>query len=235
MEQQCAAILLAAGSARRMGGIDKMRAELGGVPVVRRSLLALTASPYIRSVVLVTRAELVDEMRRLCEGIPTLCAVVPGGEDRAASVRCGLAAVPKGFDLIAVHDGARPLVPREVIDAAVEKAAETGAAMPAVPVRDTIKQVREGRVLCTPDRAQLHCGQTPQVFERTLLTRALTEAQRRGLSVTDDASAVEALGRTVWVIPGSDENLKLTTPIDFRIAEAVLQERRKRDASRAWI
>lgn len=223
MRKACTAILVAAGSARRMQGIDKAVAPIGGVPMLRRTAEALGRSDRIDAIHIVTRADLVETVEALCAGLPKVQKILPGGDARSASVLAGLAAVET--PLVAVHDGARPLVTVPVIDGAVEMAERYGAAAPAVGVHDTVKIARAGVVLSTPDRASLFAVQTPQVFDTDLLRRALTEGIAKGLPLTDDCSAVEAAGYAVRLTPGSVENLKITTPIDLRFAEAILKER----------
>ena len=133
------------------------------------------------------------------------------------------------MELLAVQDGARPLVTPALIDRTVEAAAKCGAAAPAVPVKDTIKTVAEdGAVTGTPDRSTLRAVQTPQVFEADLLKAALQSALENEVPVTDDCSAVERLGKVVYLIDGNEENLKITTPVDLVIAEAILAEREGR-------
>ena len=234
MRKTCAAVIVAAGNASRMGGIDKMLAPLAGVPVVLRSARELAASERIDSLIIVTRRELTEEVRRLCCEIPKLAAVVPGGASRAESTLAGLAVVPAGTELAAIHDGARPLVTVAVIDEAIAAAERFGAAAPAIPVRDTIKEAENGVVRSTPDRARLFAVQTPQVFEARFLQDALREAQARGLPLTDDCSAAEAAGLPVHLTRGSEENLKITTPVDLVLAEAILK-RREEDAHRTRV
>ena len=234
MRKTCAAVIVAAGNASRMGGIDKMLAPLAGVPVVLRSAWELAASERIDSLIIVTRREMTEEVRRLCCEIPKLAAVVPGGASRAESTLAGLAVVPAGTELAAIHDGARPLVTVAVIDEAIAAAERFGAAAPAIPVRDTIKEAENGVVRSTPDRARLFAVQTPQVFEARFLQNALREAQARGLPLTDDCSAAEAAGLPVHLTRGSEENLKITTPVDLVLAEAILK-RREEDAHRTRV
>jgi 2-C-methyl-D-erythritol 4-phosphate cytidylyltransferase len=150
---------------------------------------------------------------------------VKGGEDRQASVRAGLDALGD-VDLILVHDAARPLVEEGIIAAVIEAAAKVGAAVPAVPVHDTIKEIgAEGRVKGTPPRSALVLAQTPQGFRADLLRRAHAEAEASGVRGTDDASLVERLGEPVVVVPGRRSNLKITTREDVIIAEAILAAR----------
>jgi 2-C-methyl-D-erythritol 4-phosphate cytidylyltransferase len=150
---------------------------------------------------------------------------VKGGEDRQASVAAGLAALGE-VDLILVHDAARPLVEDATIAAVIEAAAKSGAAVPALPIHDTVKEVgAEGRVKATPPRAALVLAQTPQGFRADLLRRAHAEAQAAGVRATDDAALVERLGEPVVLVPGRRSNLKITTREDLLIAEAILQAR----------
>ena len=137
----------------------------------------------------------------------------------------GLAAVSDKAQLVAVHDGARPLVTDEVIRAAVIKAKKFAAAAPAVRVKDTIKISTDGAVDATPDRSTLYAVQTPQVFDRDLLAAALQNAKAQGIAVTDDCSAVEALGMPVQLTDGDEENLKITTPLDLELAALILRRR----------
>lgn len=226
MRKNCAAVIVAAGSAVRMKGIDKMLAHLAGVPVVLRSARALAASEEIDSFVIVTRAELVEPVRELCGGMEKLAAVVPGGASRAESVLAGLAVLPKEAELVAVHDGARPLVSLEVIRRTVEAAARYGAAAPAIAVHDTIKKAENGVVTETPDRKSLYAVQTPQVFDAARLQAALRGALQEGIALTDDCSAMEAAGISVHLTQGEEENLKITTPVDLTLAEAILNRRK---------
>ncbi len=226
MRKNCAAVIVAAGTAARMQGIDKMLAPLAGVPVVLRTARALAESGRVDSLVIVTRKELVAEVSALCGGVKKLHAVVPGGASRAESVLAGLQALPEGTELAAVHDGARPLVTVPVIDAAIKEAERCGAAAPALPVHDTIKEAAQGVILSTPERSRLYAVQTPQVFDAALLKKALRAALDVGIPLTDDCSAVEAAGEPVHLTQGSEENLKITTPVDLVLAEAILKRRK---------
>ena len=226
MRKTCAAVVVAAGSATRMQGIDKMLAPLAGVPVVLRSVRALAASDCIDSLVIVTRTECMETLRTLCAEVSKPVTVVVGGASRPESVLAGLAALPEGTELAAIHDGARPLVTQSVIAEAVEAAGRCGAAAPAVPVHDTIKQAENGLVRATPERKTLFAVQTPQVFDVKLLKTVLRAAMERGIALTDDCSAVEAAGKPVVLTQGCEENLKITTPVDLTLAEAILKRRK---------
>ena len=221
----CAAVIVAAGSASRMQGTDKILAELGGLPVLSRTLRAFDDHALIDTIVVVAREDQMPKISRVCSPYHKVRIVVPGGKSRQESVMNGLNAVPDGTELVAVHDGARPLVTEAVITKAVQKAAKFGAAAPAVPVKDTIKVSKSGGVDETPDRKTLFAVQTPQVFDFALLLGALQNAAQKKLTLTDDCSAVEALGMTVMLTDGEEENIKITTPLDLAVAELILKRR----------
>ena len=218
------AVIAAAGSSSRMGGRDKLAELLDGIPVILRTLAAVEAVPEIREIVVVTREDRVEEYRRLLGQCSRLRAVVPGGSTRQESVRNGVRALSPDCTLAAIHDGARPLVTPEVFARCIEAARSCGAATAAVPEQDTIKLADEaGRVLDTPDRSRLWAVQTPQIFDRERYLRAAEEAERRGLSCTDDCQLFEAMGWEVQLVMGDYRNLKLTTPEDFLAAGAYLE------------
>lgn len=218
------AVIAAAGSSSRMGGRDKLAEPLDGIPVILRTLAAVEAVPEIREIVVVTREDRVEEYRRLLGQCSRLRAVVPGGSTRQESVRNGVRELSPDCTLAAIHDGARPLVTPEVFARCIEAARSCGAATAAVPVKDTIKLADEaGRVLDTPDRSRLWAVQTPQIFDRERYLRAAEEAERRGLSCTDDCQLFEAMGWEVQLVMGDYRNLKLTTPEDFLAAGAYLE------------
>ena len=220
----CAAVIVAAGSASRMGGIDKVMAPLGGEPMIVRTVRTFQSCDAIREIVIVTREDLLVPIMDLCHGFDKVRAVIVGGNSRDESVRRGLAALSAKTKLVAVQDGARPLVTWQVIDRAVRAANSYGAAAPAVAVKDTIKVVRGGIVAATPDRSALRAVQTPQVFDIDLLTGALARAKQDGAAITDDCSAVERLGMSVKIVEGDERNIKGTTPMDLKIAEMLLEE-----------
>lgn len=220
----CGAVLVAAGSASRMGGIDKVMAPLGGEPMIARTARAFQDCEAIKEIVIVTRQDLILPITELCKGMDKVKAVVVGGGSRQESVWLGLNALSKGVELAAVHDGARPLVSGALIDRVVRAAHSYGAAAPAIPVKDTIKVEQGGMIASTPDRATLRAVQTPQVFDFDLLRGALQKAERDGAAVTDDCSAVERLGMNIRLVEGEERNLKVTTPLDLKIAEMLLEE-----------
>lgn len=220
----CGAVIVAAGNASRMGGIDKVMAPLGGEPMIVRTVRAFQNCDAIASIVIVTREDLIRPISCLCRDMSKVTAVVCGGSSRQESVHLGLNALPKGTKLAAVHDGARPLVSWQVIDRAVRAANTYGGAAPAIAVKDTIKVVKGGLVESTPDRSSLQAVQTPQVFDFDLLRGALKKAEEDKAQVTDDCSAVERLGMKIKIVEGDERNLKVTTPLDLKIAELLLEE-----------
>lgn len=220
----CGAVIVAAGSASRMGGIDKVMAPLGGEPMIARTVRAFQDCDAIKKIVVVTRQDLILPISQLCAGMSKVTAVVAGGSSRQESVHLGLNALAGEVELAAVHDGARPLVTWQLIDRVVRAANTYGAAAPAVPVKDTIKVVSGGTVQSTPDRNSLRAVQTPQVFDFDLLRGALYKAQTEGAQVTDDCSAVERTGMVVKLVEGDERNLKVTTPLDLKLAQMLLEE-----------
>ena len=222
----CAAVVVAAGSSSRMGS-DKILLDLLGEPVIVRSVRALQNVPAVREIVIVTREALLVQISQFCADFDLykVKKVVVGGATRTESVFRGISELSGESELIAIHDGARPLVTEELIGDVIECAARTGAAAPAVALKDTVKLVKDGTVERTLDRKQLRAIQTPQVFDRDLIRAALQKAIADRAELTDDCSAVERMGMTVSLTEGSDENLKLTTPLDVAIAESILQGR----------
>ena len=220
----CGAVIVAAGTASRMGGIDKVMAQIGGEPMIVRTVRTFQECDAIREIVIVTREDLIVPVGDLCHDFDKVRAVVVGGDIRPASVEAGLRALSDEVMLAAVHDGARPLVSWQVIDRVVRAANFYGAAAPAVPVKDTVKAVAGGIVRETPDRKTLRAVQTPQVFDIDLLRGALKKASEEKAEVTDDCSAVERLGMSVKIVEGDERNIKVTTPLDLKIAELFLEE-----------
>ena len=224
---KCAAVIVAAGSAKRMQGTDKIMTELCGEPLILHTLRAFQQSEDIQEIILVTREDLLTPLSELCvaKKLSKLKKICKGGDTRAASVQAGLDQVSDTCGFVAIHDGARPLVSQTVIHDAVRKAAKFNAAAPAIPVKDTIKEVHGGLVESTPDRSALYAVQTPQVFAIDLYRAALDRAIAEKQEITDDCSAAERYGLRVVITPGSDENLKVTTPTDLILAEALLKRR----------
>ena len=222
--KNCGAVIVAAGNASRMGGIDKVMAQLGGEPMVKRTVRTFQNCDAISTIVIVTREDLILPITELCREFDKVTAVVTGGNSRQESVQRGLDALGNQVKLAAIHDGARPLITYEVIDRTVRAAHSYGAAAPAIPVKDTIKTVEGGLVKNTPDRSKLRAVQTPQIFDYDLLRGALKKAYEEEAEVTDDCSAVERLGMKVKLVEGDERNIKVTTPMDLKIAEMLLEE-----------
>jgi 2-C-methyl-D-erythritol 4-phosphate cytidylyltransferase len=221
---QSLAILVAAGRGERMGGSrPKAFLELAGEALVLRAARVFDRAPSVTGIVAVVPGDELAAARALLAPFLKLAAVVAGGERRQDSVREGLRQAPADFDgVVLVHDAARPLVEVELVEAVACEAAAAGAAVPVVAVVDTVKRVRDGVVVETLDREALGSAQTPQGFRFAVLARAYEAAYRDGLTVTDEAMAVERLGAPVRAVPGSARNRKITTPEDLAWAEGVL-------------
>jgi len=218
------AILVAAGRGERLGDVrPKAFVELAGQALVLRSARAFDEAPSVSGIVAVVPRAEVAAARSLLAPVRKLVAVVPGGERRQDSVLEGLRQAPDGFDgVVLVHDAARPLVEVSLVEAVSRAAAEVGAALPVLPLADTVKRVRDGLVVATLDREELGAAQTPQGFRLALLVEAYEAAFRDRVTLTDEAMAVERLGAPVRALPGSPRNRKITTPEDLAWAEGVV-------------
>ncbi|MFF7281393.1 2-C-methyl-D-erythritol 4-phosphate cytidylyltransferase [Streptomyces griseorubiginosus] len=236
-EARTAVVIPAAGRGVRLGpGAPKALRALNGTPMLIHAIRAMAASRAVSLVVVVAPPDGTGEVKSLLDAhaLPerTDFVVVPGGESRQESVRLGLAALPPDFDIVLVHDAARPLVPVDTVDAVIEAVRDGApAVVPALPLADTVKEVEPAPgepepVVATPVRARLRAVQTPQGFDRATLIRAHETVTE---DVTDDASMVEQLGLTVVVVPGHEEAFKVTRPLDLVLAEAVLARRRLND------
>lgn len=222
----CGAVIVAAGSASRMGGIDKVMAPLKGEPMICHTVRAFQTCDAVKEIVIVTREDLILPITRACREFPKVKAVVVGGKSRQESVSLGLNALSDKVKLAAIHDGARPLVSWQLIDLTIRMAHNYGAAAPAVPVKDTVKVVEGGLAKETPDRGKLRAVQTPQVFDFDLIRGALKQAKLDGAELTDDCSAIERMNMTVRIIDGEETNIKVTTPMDLKLAELLMEERK---------
>lgn len=215
-----------------MGGhIPKQFLSLGGVPILVHSLRVLEAVPAITYIILAVpeteREYCLDEIVTRYQ-ISKVTKIVAGGERRQDSVRHGLMEVRDGVDMVLVHDAVRPLITREVVERVIARATETGAAIAAIPMRDTVKRVgQEGMIDATIDRAPLWLAQTPQAFRTSLLREAHRKAHLERFHATDDAQLMEWMGFPVAVVEGSEENIKITRPQDLAVGEAILAARRK--------
>jgi len=224
-----AALVLAAGRGERLGGdLPKAFVPLAGKALVLHALEALAAPAAIDLVIpVVARGDLDrwSDLQSQLDAIPKLAGPVVGGAERQDSMAAGLAALPAGVSHVAVHDAARPLVRPEAVERVVRAAKRDGAAILAVPVQDTIKRVRGGRVVETPVRSECFAAQTPQVFGLEILREALAKAAIDAFVGSDDAQIVEALGVAVTVVAGDVENLKVTLACDLAVAERLLRAR----------
>lgn len=224
----CTAIIPAAGTSQRMGGENKLFMNLAGAPVLMRTLCAIDRAELVDEMVIAAQEELLLEVADLCSrcGLHKPVRVIRGGGTRTESVlAAALEANPKA-ELLAVHDGARPLVRPEDFDEMIRLGCKTYAVAPALPVSDTIKVAdMSGLVQSTPERKSLYAVQTPQVFQANLLRAALQSALTCGAELTDDCAAVERLGKEVYLAPGNPENIKITTPLDMTVAEGILKHR----------
>jgi 2-C-methyl-D-erythritol 4-phosphate cytidylyltransferase len=225
-----AALVLAAGRGERFGApVPKAFLSLGGRPLVVRAIEALAARPEIERIVPVLPAADLARWGALARdfaGVEKLAEPVAGGAQRQDSMRAGLAALPPELEWVAVHDAARPLLRAEQIGRLLDAAERTGAALLAVPVRDTLKRVDAGRITATLDRRETWAAQTPQVFQISLLRAALAKADAEGFVGTDEAQLVERFGAPVAVVEGDVRNLKITWPEDLELAEAIWRQRR---------
>jgi len=226
-DPHCSAVVVAAGSSQRMGE-DKMQMILRAKPVIIRTLLAFEKCPFVDDIVVVTRQDKIMEIADLIKlyELSKVTQVISGGATRTESALAGVSAVRKGAKLIAIHDGARPLVSQELIGRVVRAANEHISAVPAIRSTDTLKQIDlEGRIIAAVDRDRVVRIQTPQVFDADIIKGALTKAVQDHLALTDDCSAMDMMGVKTYIVEGESENIKLTTPGDMVVAEAILSHR----------
>lgn len=222
-----AAILVAAGSSARMksGGASKTMMEIGGEPVLSRTLRAFENTACISKIVIVARACDFDAIQKASAFVTKPLTITEGGKERQDSVSNG-AALCGDAEYIAVHDAARPFITPEEIETVCADAEKYGAATLAVPVKDTIKvATADGTVCATPERSTLRAIQTPQVFRLSLYEEALCLAKNAGKQYTDDCQLIEAAGGKVYLTPGDYKNIKITTPEDLLVAEAFAAEK----------
>ena len=233
----CSAVIVAAGSSQRMGS-DKLLHNLGIMPVLARTLLVFQDCDLVDEIIVVTRMEKLEEVAELCKKyrIEKASKVICGGATRMESALAGVSEVKKKAKLIAIHDGARPLVSVELIENTVRAAAKYKAAVPAIKSVDTLKLAEDGETVTgSLDRELVLRVQTPQVFDADLIKGALTFAAEKKLPLTDDCSAVELMGVKARIVPGEEDNIKLTTPRDMLFAAAILKDRGEYLADRAWV
>lgn len=232
-----AVIIPAAGQSSRFGGREKKPfASLDGRPVWQRSAELFWTRDDVHKVYLVISPEDREDFKTRFQHVIAFAnaEVVNGGQERFDSVANALARIPESVDLVAVHDAVRPLGTSSLVDAVFAAAAKTGAAIPAIPVADTLKRVdpATNRIVETVPRAGLWQAQTPQVFRRDWLVEAYARRNEFGTAITDDGQLVEALGHSVTVVPGSPTNFKITTRDDLDLAEAIVKRRVKKQDDR---
>lgn len=219
------AVIAAGGMAQRMQGVNKQILKINGIPVLVRSIRVLAAIPEIREMVVVARPELFEQLEGWKQEyhLPDF-RLIAGGDTRQQSVLNGVGCLSEQVEYVVIHDGARPFADRQLIDRCLQSAVEHQAATAAVLVKDTIKQAADdGSIAATPDRSRLYLTQTPQIFHAQLYRRAAEQAQAEGLDFTDDCQLMEHLGHRVWLAQGDYRNIKITTPEDIVIAQAIAE------------
>ena len=220
----CSVVIAAAGSSVRMGEADKIFAPLDAVPIIVKTISAFEKCELVGEIVVVARQEKLEEIKSLCGEykLDKVAIIVLGGGTRLESVSNGVFSASRKYPLIAVHDGARPLVSTELIETVIKKAAEKFAAIPAVKVSSTLKEIKNGVVVSTMDRENVYDVQTPQVFLAEVIKAAVHKGLRSNAESTDESMALEAIGFPVHVVDGEKTNIKITTPEDIKIAEAII-------------
>lgn len=224
-------IIAAAGNSTRYGtGKSKQFLILDNTPVLIKSIQAFEEIDDVKEIIVTARKQDFDIIEDFIAqyGVRKVKHIVEGGATRQDSIYAAVEKVDEKADLIAVHDGARPLIKRKVIESVIQKADEVNAAACAVPVKDTIKIIdSSGKIVTTPERDALRAVQTPQVFRLSLYKEAIEKAVSDGKQYTDDCQLVESMGYPVYLVDGDYENIKITTPDDLLVAEKFLSERRK--------
>ncbi|MBR4626319.1 MAG: 2-C-methyl-D-erythritol 4-phosphate cytidylyltransferase [Ruminococcus sp.] len=218
-------VIVCAGNSTRMGGVNKILLPLGERRVIGVTMLAFERCESVSEIVIVAREADIPEIKAEAEaaGITKLAACTTGGATRQESVINGIRCISRGTELVAIHDGARPLVKPEHIKKVIRDASVFGGATLGVPVKDTIKTVEDGLITDTPPRKLLYITQTPQVFKRPLYFEGIDFALEHGLDFTDDCQLVEAIGGKVAMTVGDYTNIKITTPEDIRLAEVLMK------------
>ena len=219
-------IIVSGGKSSRMNGINKQFIELGGVPVIIRSLKAFDNIDEICEIIVVTSKENLDTMEKLVTqyNFNKKIKLTVGGETRQQSVFNGFKLVDEKSEYVAIHDGARPLISKAFIEKLIENVKLYRATTVGVPVKDTIKVVEDGFIKSTPKRDTLFITQTPQMFEKKLYSESVTNAIENELDFTDDCQLVESIGYKVFMTSGDYSNIKITTPEDIKVAENLLKE-----------
>ena len=227
--EQVYAVIPAAGVSSRMGGINKLMLKLDGKPVLRYTLEAFDGCECIDGIVLSCRHEDIEKYKNYCRewGISKPVIVTEGGDNRTKSVYNGVLACPKSAGFVAIHDGARPFVTSELIEKTVDTAKRDTAAAPALPVTDSIKRIKNGRMVENIQRDTIVAVQTPQCFDIDLIRAALSKAIDDDVPLTDDCGAAEILGQPTTIVEGLRDNIKITSKEDIEPAEKILRKRKK--------
>lgn len=220
-------IIVCAGNSTRMGGVNKILLPLGERLVIGVTMQAFQKCERVKEIIIVAREDDIPHIKEEAQaaGITKLTACTVGGATRQESVINGVRCISAGTELIAVHDGARPLVRPEHIEKVIRDASVFGGAALGVPVKDTIKTVDDGLIIDTPPRKMLYITQTPQIFRRRLYFEGIDFALEHNLDFTDDCQLVEAIGGKIAMTTGDYTNIKITTPEDIRLAEVLLAMR----------
>jgi len=231
-------VVVAAGNGTRMGSsVRKPYLYIGDMPILILTLNKFLSISSITEIVLVVHPTEIERTHRLLEEYKmTKIRLAIGGEERQDSVVAGVAALSDHVEYVLIHDGARPFVSPSLIERILNEVKQKGAVIPAVPVKDTIKVVNElGEISYTPDRRSLWAAQTPQAFSLSILRTALQQAREKGMRGTDDASILEMLGYPVYITKGEWTNMKITTPEDLLLGEAILRMMEGKDENRTWV
>lgn len=220
-------IIVCAGNSTRMNGVNKILLPLGNCKVIGNTMKAFQKCESVKEIIIVARKQDIPEIKEEADklGISKLVNCVEGGNTRQQSVINGIRSISKDTKMVAIHDGARPLVKPEFIETAIKDARVFDGAALGVPVKDTIKLVEDGLIVDTPQRSKLYITQTPQVFKRHVYFEGIDFALEHDLDFTDDCQLVEALGHKVYMTLSDYTNIKITTPEDIEIAEVLLKTR----------
>ena len=220
------AVIVAAGNSKRMDdGIDKLAVELSGKPLLAWTISRFESTEIIDEIIVVTREDEIEKVKELTlsEGFRKVSSIVKGGAFRQQSTQNGLNATSNDSTVVLVHDGARPLIRTSDIRRIAESAEENGAVLLAVPSKESVKEVQDGRVTKTLPRESIWLSQTPQGFKKELLQKALSAAEKEGYVGTDEASLVERIGEEVAVVEGHSSNIKVTVSSDIGIVRSLLE------------
>ena len=230
----CVAIVPAAGSSNRMKDLgDKLFLEIDNIPIIALTLSVLENAPEIDAIIVSTRKDMIEAIERICQkfSISKFKKAVVGGSNRTESVLNGIIAAENSYDLIAIHDAARPFISQKIIKETVAAASIHKAAAPAIPMKDTIKKAEKSFIIETIPRETLIAIQTPQIFERDIITASLKKAVTEKIPITDDCSAVEAAGMRIFLTEGDYFNIKITTPEDLIFAKAIMAHKNYNEVS----